>query len=54
MLSLSLVESLSILGGAIVAGGLLYLILRPLRIDMTIRHEPPSDTDSTISGEKED
>lgn len=47
MLALSLVESLSLLGGFLVAGALLWLLLRPLRVDVTLRNhrKPPDDDD---------
>jgi hypothetical protein len=43
--ALSLVESVSLLGGIVIAGALLWLLLRPLRVDVTLRHEPPPEPD---------
>jgi hypothetical protein len=54
VLSFTLVESLSLLGGALIFALLLYLILRPLKIIMTIKDERPSDDESTIPEDKED
>lgn len=44
-MALSLVESLSLLGGLIVAAALLWLLLRPLRVDVTVRHKRNGDED---------
>jgi hypothetical protein len=54
MFAFTLVESLSLLGGALIFALLLYLILRPLKINMTITHKPPSDPEDNIPEEKED
>ena len=55
MLAFSLVESLSLLGGLLVLGLLLWLLLRPLRIDMRITHKnAPSDRGDNIQGDQEE
>jgi cell division protein FtsW (lipid II flippase) len=54
MLALTLVENVGIIGAVVIFAMLLYLILRPLKIHMTIKHEPPSDEDGIIPKDKED